>query len=91
MPGTRDCIDDKLREGCGSVILLSDVATLVDGAQVQLEPEGRENPYLAPIGLPSGVNYWWKIVGTAMAFENVGFSRPATQSTSLFLSSLDQC
>ena len=64
------------REGCGSVILKAKVASLVEGPSAQLEPQGRENPHLPPLPTPPASTHWWKVTPNAMAFENIGFSRP---------------
>lgn len=64
------------REGCGSIILKAQVAALVEQASAQLEPAGRENPHLASLPTPPASTNWWRVTPNAMAFENVGFSRP---------------
>lgn len=64
------------RDGCGSVILKANVATLVERESAQLEPAGRENPHLASLPPPPASTHWWRVTPNAMAFENVGFSRP---------------
>lgn len=62
------------REGCGSIILKSDVATLVERESLQLEPAGGQS-ILAPLPSPPQTLQWWKVTPNAMAFENIGFSK----------------
>ncbi|PIL27473.1 hypothetical protein GSI_10623 [Ganoderma sinense ZZ0214-1] len=66
------------RAGCGSVILKAGVASSVEGASVQLEPpHGHAVPEaLGALPVPPAAAQWWLVRGNAMAFENIGFSRP---------------
>lgn len=64
------------REGCGSIILKNGVATLVEHQSLQLEPPTQQNPFLDPIPTPPAPAQWWKVTPNAMAFENIGFSKP---------------
>ncbi|KAI0071309.1 acyl-CoA N-acyltransferase [Panus rudis PR-1116 ss-1] len=63
------------RQGCGSIILKNGVATFVETKSVLLEPEGKENPLLPPLPPPTSSSQWWKVTPSAMAFENIGFSK----------------
>ena len=63
------------REGCGSIILKNNVATLVEHESIQLEPTAQPNPFLEPLPAPHAAAQWWKVTPNAMAFENIGFSR----------------
>ncbi|KAJ7288559.1 acyl-CoA N-acyltransferase [Mycena rebaudengoi] len=63
------------RNGCGSVILKSGVAKLVDAPSVQMEPEGHpQHPLLPLLPQPPSVTQWWLITPSPMEFENIGFS-----------------
>ncbi|GBE84288.1 acyl-CoA N-acyltransferase [Sparassis latifolia] len=71
------------REGCGSVILKSGVASLVERESLRLEPP--ENPphsALPPLAAPPNLMHWWRVTPNAMAFENIGFSRAVKSDTS---------
>ncbi|KAI1798253.1 acyl-CoA N-acyltransferase [Ganoderma leucocontextum] len=68
------------RAGCGSVILTAGVASWLESASVQLEPQGTAGHAL-PTALgslpePPATAQWWLVRGNAMVFENIGFSRP---------------
>ncbi|EMD36520.1 hypothetical protein CERSUDRAFT_115567 [Gelatoporia subvermispora B] len=64
------------RQGCGSVILKSGVATVVERESVRLEPEDQPSSILEALPAPSTLMPWWRVTPDAMAFENIGFSRP---------------
>lgn len=64
------------RDGCGSIILKNGVATLVEHESIQLEPPTHPNPLLEPLPSSGAAAQWWKVTPNAMAFENIGFSRP---------------
>ncbi|OCH88018.1 Mss4-like protein [Obba rivulosa] len=64
------------RDGCGSVILKNDVATLVERESVRLEPEEQLSSLLEALPTPPTPMSWWRVTPNAMAFENIGFSRP---------------
>ncbi|KAI0701731.1 hypothetical protein C8Q76DRAFT_240107 [Earliella scabrosa] len=67
------------RLGCGSVILMRSGACLVERASVQLEPAKSTAGLpscLGPLPAPPATAQWWLVTGSAMAFENIGFSRP---------------
>ncbi|KAA1477795.1 acyl-CoA N-acyltransferase [Dentipellis sp. KUC8613] len=66
------------RPGCGSVILKKHVAKYVQRENVQMEPPDHTNPLLKPLDAPPALGHWWLITPNAMAFENIGFSKPVT-------------
>ncbi|KAI0946491.1 hypothetical protein AcW1_009941 [Taiwanofungus camphoratus] len=71
------------RDGCGSVIAKNNVAQLVERASVQLEPaELSSYSPLAPLPPPPETTEWWLITPNAMAFENIGFTRPVDPKVS---------
>ncbi|CAL1711100.1 unnamed protein product [Somion occarium] len=71
------------RDGCGSIILKNGVATLVEKESVQLEPPERQNPLLHPLPTPGApLLKWWRVTPNAMAFENIGFSKPVGSQVS---------
>lgn len=77
------------REGCGSIILKNDIATLIERESVRIEPEGARGgssilPLLPPPGSPAK---WWRVTPNAMAFENIGFSRSVALDGEHLLSS----
>ncbi|KZT70613.1 Mss4-like protein [Daedalea quercina L-15889] len=64
------------RSGCGSVILKSGIAALVERMSMVLEPpEHTAATLLPPLPVPPGTMNWWFITPNAMAFENIGFSK----------------
>lgn len=65
------------REGCGSLILLKDVAKLVEAASVQIDVPGDLPPVSVLPSLPSPPDTmeWWLVTPNPMQFENIGFSR----------------
>ena len=65
------------RHGCGSIILKAGVAKWVERGSVQLEPPGSAIPEcLGALPAPPATAQWWLVTPNAMAFENIGFSRP---------------
>ncbi|KAJ7583005.1 Mss4-like protein [Mycena floridula] len=65
------------RENCGSIILKSGVATMVERESLQMQPaELPLPPSLVPLPTDSTVIPWWMISPSPMQFENIGFSRP---------------
>lgn len=76
------------RDGCGSIIVKKGVARLIEQESVQLEPADHHPGHgLAFMPPPPAVIHWWLITPNAMAFENIGFSRPVhPQGSSLTFS-----
>lgn len=70
------------REGCGSIILKSGVASVVERESVQLEPAGISHPALPSLPAPPALMHWWRVAPNAMAFENIGFSRGIASDSS---------
>jgi len=71
------------REQCGSLILNSGVASWVERATIQLDPENQlPNPLLLPLPPQPETSNWWLITPNAMVFENIGFTRLGKPSTS---------
>ncbi|KAH9919500.1 acyl-CoA N-acyltransferase [Epithele typhae] len=67
------------RAGCGSVILKTGAAEHAASASVRVEPEGAgltRPECLGALPAPPAQAEWWLVRGSAMAFENIGFSRP---------------
>ncbi|EJF63647.1 acyl-CoA N-acyltransferase [Dichomitus squalens LYAD-421 SS1] len=71
------------RLGCGSVILKAGAASWVERASVQLDPPAGRHALPEVLGRlpdPPATAQWWLVRGSAMAFENIGFSRPVQQT-----------
>lgn len=69
------------RDGCGSVILKACAGSLVERESVPLDPSevsGMSASPLAPLPPPPATMNWWLVTPNAMAFENIGFTRPVT-------------
>jgi len=63
------------RDGCGSVILTSGAASLVERASVQLDQPGNTSASpLAPLPPPPVTINWWLVTPNVMTFENIGFT-----------------
>ncbi|KAJ6600811.1 Mss4-like protein [Mycena sp. CBHHK59/15] len=63
------------RTDCGSIILKSGVAKLIEAVSVQMEPENQpKHPLLPALPLPPTLAQWWLITPSPMEFENIGFS-----------------
>ncbi|KAF8234512.1 acyl-CoA N-acyltransferase [Tricholoma matsutake] len=64
------------RSGCGSVILKHGVASWVERASVQMEPEDHPtHEFLGKLPAPPETTHWWLVTPSPMQFENIGFSR----------------
>lgn len=74
------------RQGCGSIILKDNVATLVERESVVLEPANMHNSPLPPMPTPPALQKWWRVTPNAMAFENIGFSKSIESHGMRFLS-----
>ncbi|TFK47365.1 acyl-CoA N-acyltransferase [Heliocybe sulcata] len=68
------------RDGCGSIILKADSATLTERPSVQLEPP-EFTTSLAALPEPPTPTHWWLVGPSPMAFENIGFSKPLVGGT----------
>ncbi|KAL0958846.1 hypothetical protein HGRIS_014165 [Hohenbuehelia grisea] len=63
---------------CGSIILKSGVGKWVERASVQMEPADHPvSTLLSTLPPPPETTQWWLVTPTPMAFENIGFTRPA--------------
>ena len=66
------------RLGCGSVILKAGAASWVERESVQLDPPAGQHALPEALGKlpdPPATAQWWLVRGSAMAFENIGFSK----------------
>ena len=69
------------RDGCGSVILKARGAAPAEGPSVALDPPAGARPAcLGALPEPPAQMQWWLVKGSAMAFENISFSRPVGQT-----------
>ncbi|KAJ7139474.1 Mss4-like protein [Mycena epipterygia] len=64
------------RPECGSIILRTGVAKLVEKPSVQMEPADRTPALLPPLPEPPALAAWWLVSPSPMEFENIGFSKP---------------
>ncbi|KAJ7037476.1 Mss4-like protein [Mycena alexandri] len=64
------------RHECGSLILRTGVAKLIEKPSVQMEPADRTPALLPPMPEPPAVANWWLVTPSPMEFENIGFSKP---------------
>jgi len=64
------------RPECGSIILRTGVAKLLERPSIQLEPTDRTPTQLLPLPQPPAVTEWWLVAPSPMEFENIGFSKP---------------
>ncbi|KDQ09289.1 hypothetical protein BOTBODRAFT_37197 [Botryobasidium botryosum FD-172 SS1] len=73
-----------VREGCGSLILLPNVARFVEGPSVEIDPPSHpSSPLLPPLPTPPATTTWWLITPSPMQFENIGFSKPVPSLSAL--------
>ncbi|KAG8750741.1 hypothetical protein FRC14_000259 [Serendipita sp. 396] len=73
------------REGCGSVIMLKDVATLAsvkEDSVIPIDPESHPRPACLPTLDISVPTQWWYLKGSPMSFENISFSKPVPTNAS---------
>ncbi|KAJ7629338.1 Mss4-like protein [Mycena rosella] len=64
------------RPECGSIILRTGVAKLVEKPSFQMEPTDRTPALLPPLPEPPALTAWWLVAPSPMEFENIGFSKP---------------
>ncbi|KAJ7451173.1 Mss4-like protein [Mycena latifolia] len=64
------------RPACGSIILRTGVAKLVEKPSVQMEPADRTPALLPALPEPPALAAWWLVTPSPMEFENIGFSKP---------------
>ena len=70
--------------GCRSVILKAKAAQWTERTSVAMEPSDFKHALLPPLPPPPETAQWWLVKPSPMAFENIGFSRPAgTLSTGM--------
>lgn len=61
---------------CGSIILRTGVAKLLERPSVRMEPADRTHSLLPSLPEPPANTQWWLITPSPMEFENIGFSKP---------------
>ncbi|KAJ7451156.1 Mss4-like protein [Mycena latifolia] len=69
------------RPECGSIILRTGVAKLLERPSIQMEPADRTPAALIPLPQPPAPTVWWLVTPSPMEFENIGFSKPVAPLT----------
>ncbi|KAJ6573938.1 Mss4-like protein [Mycena vulgaris] len=70
------------RPECGSIILRTGIAKLLERPSIQMEPTDRTPPQLLSLPQPPAPASWWLVTPSPMEFENIGFSKPVTPLSS---------